>query len=45
MYDSEIMQIPYCLDKLNAELLHAVFIEDEVTLLYVVKKVLPSHVL
>lgn len=45
MHDSEIMQIPYCLDELNAELLYAIFREDKAALLYVVEQILASHVL
>ena len=45
MHDAEIMQIPYSLDKLDADLLHAIFREDKVSLLYVVEQIFASQIL
>lgn len=45
MHDAEIMQIPYSLNKLDADLLNAIFREDKVSLLYVVEQIFASQIL
>lgn len=45
MHNSEIMQVPYSLHELDAELLHAIFSENKVSLLYIFEQILASHVL